>query len=93
MAELLGSDSGSDFEEDLKKKEFHNPKISSSSSEASDDASDEYSDENVEDEEEELPKNKPKSKKSKIQNQRKPTTDARSLMKNREHLLEHLFKL
>ena len=92
MAELLGSDSGSDFEEDLKKKEFHNPKISSSSSEASDDASDEYSDENVEDEEEELPKNKPKSKNSKIQNQRKPTTDARSLMKNREHLLEQANK-
>ena len=76
----------------MKKKEFHDPKISSSSSEASDDASDEHSDENVEDEEEELHDNKTKRGKTKNQNQRKPISDARSLMKNREHLLEQTNK-
>merc|ERR1712079_526150 len=95
LAALLGDESGSDFEKDLKKKKsngFLDPKISSSSS------SEEISDENISEEsaDEELvwlPEDsvKIKKKNSNVAN-RKKVTDGRKLMKQRETLLEEKVK-
>merc|ERR1711936_1319316 len=95
LAALLGDESGSDFETDLKKKKsnvFLDPKISSSSS--SEEISDEnISEESVDEEPEDAPvKTKKKNSNIVIGNSKKVTNNARKLMKQRENLLEEKVK-
>merc|ERR1711936_908706 len=94
LAALLGDESGSDFETDLKKKKsngFLDPKISSSSS--SEEISDEnISEESVDEEPEDVPVKTKKKNSNVVVGNSKKVTNARKLMKQRENLLEEKVK-